>query len=300
MKINEYPRVDRINSNDVLILDRVGIGTRSVLAEKLAPTFESMLLSPLNRKLFYRGKNLGTTITNAQKTAIQNGTFEDMFLGDYWTINSRKWIIADFDYWYNRTPIASSTITYHHLVLIPDNPLLSAQFYSGSQSPYTSFACFGTSTLLTSSLSTAQAYAVQDFGTMLKDTGKRQYFKTGKEVLVSDKYHLCEYTDSPYNYNINTKVLIMNCIMALGYPLPGVYMYPDTNYNHYVYTIGIDDSQLSLFKVKKDSLKTGNGTSYWLRDMESFAPYCIDEYGRISEAMHYSASAGVRPVVCLG
>lgn len=36
----------------------------------------------------YRGKSLGSTITDAQWNAIKNGTFDDMFLGDYWTLKA--------------------------------------------------------------------------------------------------------------------------------------------------------------------------------------------------------------------
>lgn len=33
-----------------------------------------------------RCKNLGTSITDAQHTAIQNQTYDDLFIGDYWTL----------------------------------------------------------------------------------------------------------------------------------------------------------------------------------------------------------------------
>ena len=33
---------------------------------------------------FFRGKNLGTTITAEQSAAIRNGTFKDIYPGDYW------------------------------------------------------------------------------------------------------------------------------------------------------------------------------------------------------------------------
>ena len=54
---------------------------------------------PNLKRVITRGKNLGTTITPAQKTAIKNGTFENLWLGDYWQYNenSCKWIIVDFD-----------------------------------------------------------------------------------------------------------------------------------------------------------------------------------------------------------
>ena len=33
---------------------------------------------------FFRGKNLGSALTAAQSAAIRAGTFDDMFVGDYW------------------------------------------------------------------------------------------------------------------------------------------------------------------------------------------------------------------------
>ena len=66
----------------------------------------------------YRGKNLGTSITNAQKEAIKNGTFDDIYIGDYWILKDHKWLVADMDY---------MSHNYHHLVLIPDEPLYEHQ-----------------------------------------------------------------------------------------------------------------------------------------------------------------------------
>ena len=54
---------------------------------------------PNLKKVITRGNNLGKTITAAQKMAIRNGTFDGMWLGDYWQFNDNtcKWIIVDFD-----------------------------------------------------------------------------------------------------------------------------------------------------------------------------------------------------------
>ena len=56
---------------------------------------------PNLKRVISRGKNLGRTLTSAQKAAIRNGTFDGMWLGDYWQYNdnSCKWIIVDFDRW---------------------------------------------------------------------------------------------------------------------------------------------------------------------------------------------------------
>lgn len=68
----------------------------------------------------YRGKSLGTSVTTAQYSAISAGTFEDMYIGDYWTINDVVYRIAAFDYYLH---CGDTECTKHHIVLVPDTCL---------------------------------------------------------------------------------------------------------------------------------------------------------------------------------
>lgn len=81
-------------------------------------------MSVIMRRNIYRGKNLGTSVTPAQKTAITTGTFEDMYVGDYWVINGVIWRIADINYWYN---CGDTSFTKNHLVMVPDSPLYATK-----------------------------------------------------------------------------------------------------------------------------------------------------------------------------
>lgn len=72
------------------------------------------------RNSIYRGKNLGTSISAEQWDSIQAGTFDNMFIGDYWTINGVNWRIAGFDYWLGT---GSTPLTDHHVVIVPDTTL---------------------------------------------------------------------------------------------------------------------------------------------------------------------------------
>lgn len=74
-----------------------------------------------------RGENLGDTFTADQKTAIADGSFSGLYVGDYWQINGIKYYIIDIDYYYKYgypTPQ-----TQHHLIVFPDD-VLSAQGYT--------------------------------------------------------------------------------------------------------------------------------------------------------------------------
>ena len=68
----------------------------------------------------YRGKSLGTSVTSAQYAAISAGTFEGLYIGDYWTIDEVNYRIAAFDYYLN---CGDTNTTAHHAVLIPDTNL---------------------------------------------------------------------------------------------------------------------------------------------------------------------------------
>ena len=91
----------------------------------------------------FRGKNLGTEVTAAQYAAIADGSFTDMYIGDYWVINGRRYRIAHFDYYLNEPyqyPVDTSfedangdtfpdgtmvyNQTYHNIVLLPDHYMM--------------------------------------------------------------------------------------------------------------------------------------------------------------------------------
>lgn len=67
----------------------------------------------------YRGKYLGDNITQEQFAAMTNGTFEDLFIGDYWTIGGINFRIAAFDYYYGTG--GGDPLQKHHAVLVPDS-----------------------------------------------------------------------------------------------------------------------------------------------------------------------------------
>lgn len=70
----------------------------------------------------YRGKFLGNSVTDAQWQAISSGTFKDLFIGDYWTINDINWRIGAFDYYYQQgyDGAAGPKMDFHHALIVPD------------------------------------------------------------------------------------------------------------------------------------------------------------------------------------
>lgn len=80
----------------------------------------SIMDNAATHNMIYRGKNLGSSLTAEQASAIKAGTFKDIYLGDYWQIGGVDYLVAGFDYWYQCGDTACTT---HHVVIIPRNHL---------------------------------------------------------------------------------------------------------------------------------------------------------------------------------
>lgn len=100
----------------------------------ITTSYMPLINSAGSHNSIYRGKDLGTSVTEAQWTAISAGTFDDMYIGDYWTLSTTlgsstsnvKYVIAGFDYWWNCGDSFPHSSNKHHVVLVPAVNLYSA------------------------------------------------------------------------------------------------------------------------------------------------------------------------------
>ena len=107
-----------------------------------------------------RCKYLGTTITDAQNTAIKNRTYDDLFIGDYWTINGVNWRIVAIDYYFN---VGDTNFDKGNIIVMPDTVLYSAQM---NETNTTAGAYLG-SLMRTQNLNNARTIAQNAFGSRL-------------------------------------------------------------------------------------------------------------------------------------
>lgn len=131
MKIKDFARVKTVKSNDVFITDG-DRGTKTILADDLV--FALLTGSPEMHKNIIRGRNLGVRISSDQHKAITSGTFEGLWLGDYWFNNNMAWRIVDFNYWN-----VNNALPTPHIVVMPDRPLYRQQMYDTTASSTNSF-----------------------------------------------------------------------------------------------------------------------------------------------------------------
>ena len=107
-----------------------------------------------------RCKYLGTSITDAQNTAIKNRTYDDLFVGDYWTINGVNWRIVAIDYYYN---IGDPNFNKGNVIVMPDTVLYSAQMNETN----TTAGAYAGSLMRTQNLNDARTIAQNAFGSHL-------------------------------------------------------------------------------------------------------------------------------------
>ena len=234
-----------------------------------------------NHRNIYRGKYLGTSVTNDQKTAIANGTFTDLYVGDYWTINSVNWVIADFDYWYQ---CGDTTFTKHHLVIVPAASLYSAKMNDTNTTGITVEGGAGAyvgSLMYRENLDSAKTTISNAFGNMVLT--HREYLQNA----VSNGY-------ASGGAWFNSTVDLMNEPMVYGSYIHTAGSNGSTIVNRY--TIG--KQQLALFRLNPKAINIR--AHWWLRDVVSAAAFAaVNGYGA-ANCGNASFSYGVRPAFAIG
>lgn len=216
----------------------------------------------------WRGKSLGSELTAEQSAAIRDGSFKDLWLGDYWTIGGVIYRIMDFDYWYQSGDTACTT---HHVVVVPDTVLYNAQMNTTNVTTggYTGSA------MRTANLNQAKTTIKNAFGS--------SHILSHRELLSNA---VSNGSSSGWAW-FDADIELMNEHMVYGARAWG-------GGAHIGFDVGNAKSQLSGFRVRGD-LEHTRSSWYWLRDVYSAAGFCgVRDYG-YAGAGSASGSGGVRP-----
>lgn len=221
----------------------------------------------------YRGKSLGSSVTIAQYSAISAGTFDDMYIGDYWTIGGVNYRIAAFDYYLN---CGDTSCTKHHVVLVPDTCLYN---HVMNDTNITTGAYVG-SKMYTEGLEQAKTTIKAAFsGHVLS---KRIYLSN---ATANGKASAGAWCDS--------EVDLMCEHMVYGNGVFSPVSDGTTIPNNY----RVEKSQLPLFQHEPSRIC--NRATWWLRDVISASRFAlVADDG--SALYHYASnSLGVRPAFCI-
>lgn len=228
----------------------------------------------------YRGKYLGTSVTAAQYAAIDAGTFDDLFIGDYWTIDGVNWRIAHFDYYLHK---GDTECTKHHVVIVPDSLL-------------------ATSVKMNNSNVTTGGYMGSDFYTGNNSNTGRATARNkvtsafGSAHILTHRAYLTNAVTSDFPSGgawVDASVELMNEINVYG-----CYIYTSAmNGTTFPNKITCDHSQFALFA--HDPSRICIREYWWLRNVASGALFAIVNNIGTADCGNASRNRGIRPAFAI-
>lgn len=231
----------------------------------------------------YRGKSLGRTVTTAQYAAIKAGTFDDLYIGDYWTIGGVNYRIAAFDYYLNSGDTSCNT---HHVVIVPDTCLYNAQMHNTSSGSYESGAAN----------TTAGGYVGSDMYKSNLEQAKTTIKSAFSGHVLKHRIYL---TNAIANGRASggawcdSEVDLMCEQMVYG---SGIFS-PVSDGSNVPANYRVEKSQLPLFQYEPSRIC--NRAAWWLRDVITASGFArVYLYGH-ADYYDASRSLGVRPAFCI-
>lgn len=218
----------------------------------------------------YRGKNLGASVTAAQWASIKAGTFEDLYIGDYWTIGGLTYRIAAFDYYLMTGD--TNTIT-HHVTLVPDYPMYTHEM---NDSNVTTGGYVG-SKMYTTGLADAKTTINNAFGSAHILTHRRCLCNAVSGGKPSGVSWYDSTADLMTELNVYGSKVFGVCNTGSAVPI--------------LYTV--DKSQYPLFAFRPDLIS--NRVSFWLRDVSSSSTFAYVSNNGRAAYLNASETGGVRP-----
>ena len=216
----------------------------------------------------YRGKNLGTQFTAEMSANIKNGTFKDLYCGDYLVINGTTYRFMDLDYLYKT---GNTSLETHHILVVPDAPMYNHVMNDTN----TTEGGYVGSKMYTSGLDQALAKVKADFG--------EAHIVTYRNLLVNTVSNGVPRNWAWYSRQID----LMNEEMVYG-----TRAWSQATQNGY--DTGANKSQLAAFK-HNHSLISSCRSWYWLRAVHSSTFFCLVYSNGNASPDGGSVAGGVRP-----
>ena len=216
----------------------------------------------------YRSKNLGTQFTAEMSANIKNGTFKDLYCGDYLVINGTTYRFMDLNYLFKT---GDTSLEINHILVVPDAPMYN---HVMNDTDTTSGGYVG-SKMYISGLDQALAKIKADFG--------EAHIVTYRNLLVNAVSNGIPSSWAWYSRQID----LMNEEMVYG-----TRAWSQASQNGY--DTGVNKSQLAAFK-HNHSLISSCRSWYWLRAVRSSVDFCDVGSSGVAGNSNVSYAGGVRP-----
>ena len=238
------------------------------------------------------GRNITAAFNNGTfSTNVANGTFKDIFPGDYitkqvtigGTAYAVTWVIADCDYWINKGDQGNG-MTAHHVVIVPQQPIFTANMNDTN----TTEGGYAGSRMYRETIPACATGIINAFGS--------SHILMFRDVISNsvDASHISsgipQWTGTPgwWGVWVSVQCNLMSEKMVYGAPICAAGAMDNV----------MATRQFSAFRLS-EKLISYRGQNWWLRDVVSstdFAP--VGSYGGAG-ANVASGSFGVRPFALL-
>ena len=224
----------------------------------------------------FRGKNVTSYLTDGSLfTRISNGSFEDLFVGDYIVKNNITWRIAGFDVYLHK---GDTELTKHHAIIVPDKHLTTAQMNSSN----TTVGGYVASSMYTNTLpSILDTYITPVFGSHVIEI--RNLLTKGINATGYNRYGINSGCSNDWAW-YSRKVDLMNEVQVFG----------SIVWSSSGYETGSDNCQLPLFRLAPEFI-TNRSYWYWLRNISNASCFALVGSDGNSGGNGASATGGVRP-----
>lgn len=275
------PEITSLSDSDKILINST-LEPSSILASNAATYMQSKIFSDgLSHNSIFRGKYLGSSFTSAQQTAVANGTFDDMYVGDYWTINGFNWRIVDLGMpFYN---CGDTAFTKNHVVIMPDTLLVGGD---------------GKAKYMNDTDTTAGGYAGTKYRSTYRATCKTLFTNAfGTDHIATHREKLCNAVTDGASYGLvwaDADVELPSEANIYGGSAWGLSSIGGGS----GYNVGVSKSQFALFRLAPRYANISQ--NYWLRDVVTDTIFArVSNDGIAGCAGAADSSVGFRPYALL-
>ena len=306
-KITELIRVNNVEDDDLLLLETSN-GTRSILYKDITKNIakdDNELYQFSNHNGILRGKNLTDVYTIDQiVTRIENGTFEDLYIGDYFdvTISTSytsneivRCVIAGLDTYFN---IGDTPLIKHHAVIVTKNCFKETHAMMTTEAANIANGFIGTN---------IWENVIPVYQTAFQSVFNN-HILMHRTLLTNDVSSTINSNAGAGQKGASVSNNWKDTYLSL---LSEIQLYGANVYSSSAYDTGCDNCQLPLFLLDptakicgKNTTIDGNGDgkryNYWLRNVSTSVRFSsVNSTGEAYTCMS-TANAGVRPIFCIG
>ena len=253
-------------------------GSKKLATEEYVTNLVGGILSINNASFhnsIFRGKDITSYFTDGSLyNRIANGTFEDLFVGDYIIQNNITWRIAGFDIHLNK---GDQPLITHHAVIVPDSNLTTEvmNWEGSTEGGYVGSLVYGTTlpSVLTDYITPVFGNHIIEYRAFLTNgINPTGYNSSGTNDGCSNS---CAW--------FSRKLDLMDECEVYGCPI----------FSSSAFDCGSAYTQLPLFALAPQYILSDE--SYWLKDVSTSHSYASVTNSGIADGAWTAVILGVRP-----